>query len=505
MPQCTIHTPWDKPQARTVQAGATLFQAMGDHAAHLDTPCGGAGRCGKCLVRAQGALSPADSQERSALGARLDQGFRLACRAVIRGDVEVWLTEAHQDQRIRTDGALPDFPRDPLFARYGAAINIGTTTLAARLYGEAGLLAQASGLNPQHTFGADVISRIQASMAGARTELARCICQGLDKLLEEMARQAAISPADIDTLVITGNTTMLYLLTGRDPTCLSRAPFEADELFGRFAAPGEISLSAAPQARNYLPRCMAAFVGADTTTALLASGLCRDSASALLADIGTNGELALWHGGVLSCCSTAAGPVFEGAGISQGMQGSAGAIDHVVWRSGTLHVHTIGEGPARGICGSGIIDGVAALLEGGLLDESGALEDDAEAVPLTAEVTLTQRDIRMVQLAKGAICAGIHTLLETAEIPARQPDRLAIAGGFGSYLDLGSAARIGLIPPALAEKGESLGNAALTGACMLLLNQAFLEESGTLARQAQVVELSANPIFAKHYIDAMSF
>ena len=111
----------------------------------------------------------------------------------------------------------------------------------------------------------------------------------------------------------------------------------------------------------------------------------------------------------------------------------------------------------------------------------------------------------MVQLAKGAICAGIHTLLETAEIPARQPDRLAIAGGFGSYLDLGSAARIGLIPPALAEKGESLGNAALTGACMLLLNQAFLEESGTLARQAQVVELSANPIFAKHYIDAMSF
>lgn len=424
MPQCTIHTPWDKPQARTVQAGATLFQAMGDHAAHLDTPCGGAGRCGKCLVRAQGALSPADSQERSALGARLDQGFRLACRAVIRGDVEVWLTEAHQDQRIRTDGALPDFPRDPLFARYGAAIDIGTTTLAARLYGEAGLLAQASGLNPQHTFGADVISRIQASMAGARTELARC---------------------------------------------------------------------------------MAAFVGADTTTALLASGLCRDSASALLADIGTNGELALWHGGVLSCCSTAAGPVFEGAGISQGMQGSAGAIDHVVWRSGTLHVHTIGEGPARGICGSGIIDGVAALLEGGLLDESGALEDDAEAVPLTAEVTLTQRDIRMVQLAKGAICAGIHTLLETAEIPARQPDRLAIAGGFGSYLDLGSAARIGLIPPALAEKGESLGNAALTGACMLLLNQAFLEESGTLARQAQVVELSANPIFAKHYIDAMSF
>ena len=505
MPQCTIHTPWSDPQVRPVEEGVTLLQALGEQAAHLDTPCGGAGRCGKCLVRAQGALSPADGQERAALGDRLDQGFRLACRAVVRGDVEVWLTEAHRDQRIRTDGALPDFPRDPLFSRCGAAIDIGTTTLAARLYGPGGLLAQASALNPQHTFGADVISRIQASLAGQGPDLARCIAQGLDRLLEEMARQAAISPEDVDTLVITGNTTMLYLLTGRDTTCLSRAPFEADERFGRWAQPGEIALSAAPQARIYLPRCMAAFVGADTTCALLASGMWDREESALLADIGTNGELALRHQGRLLCCSTAAGPVFEGAGISQGMQGGAGAIDHVAWREGAFQVHTIGDQPPRGICGSGILDAVAALLQSGLLDEAGALDLEEDQVALTPQVKLTQRDIRMVQLAKGAICAGIRTLLDLAQVSAGDLARLAIAGGFGSYLNLDSAEAIGLIPAGLAQKGDVLGNAALTGAAMVLLNRAFGPQTTAMADQAHVVELSANPTFMDYYIDSMSF
>ena len=246
-------------------------------------------------------------------------------------------------------------------------------------------------------------------------------------------------------------------------------------------------------------------MGADTTTALLASGICSKEGSALLADIGTNGELALWYDGRLLCCSTAAGPVFEGAGISQGMQGRVGAIDHATWQDGVLRVHTIGDAEAQGICGSGIIDVVSALLKGGLLDESGALQTLDSHISLAPSVALTQRDIRMVQLGKAAICAGIRTVLDEAGLKPDDLEYLEISGGFGSYLDLSSAASIGLIPPQLAQKAEVLGNAALTGACMLLLNRDFKQQVNQLAGLAQVSELSTSPTFSNYYVECMAF
>ena len=227
-----------------------------------------------------------------------------------------------------------------------------------------------------------------------------------------MAEEAGIACAEIDTVVITGNTTMLYLLTKRDTACLSRVPFLADELFGRFADPQELTLSAAPGVRIYFPRCISSFVGADITTALLASRICGSGETALLTDIGTNGEIALWDGAKLTCCSTAAGPVFEGAEISCGMQGRTGAIDHVQLADEEVRCHVIGEGEACGICGSGIIDAVAVMCELEAVDETGYMED--EEFFLTDSVALTQKDIRMVQLAKSAICVGMRTLLETS-------------------------------------------------------------------------------------------
>ena len=506
MPELTIHTSQGSVKRKSVSKGINLAQALGEEDLHLDTPCGGAGRCGKCTVRVRGSLSAPAAQEQALLGSLLEEGFRLACQAHIEGDAEIWPGTRRGDSKIEAEGALPAFNPDPMFQRFGAAIDIGTTTLAARLYDREGtLLAQASSLNPQHRFGADVISRIEKSLAGEREALARCICQGLDQLLDTMAAQAGIRSDEIDTVVLTGNSTMLYLLTSRDPDCLSHAPFEADERFGRFTNLGEVTLSSVRHAQIYLPHCISAFVGADTTCALLASGICDREDSALLADIGTNGELALWHHGSLLCCSTAAGPVFEGAGISQGMQGSTGAIDRVAWQEGALKVHTIGEAEPRGICGSGIIDAASALLQGGLLDESGALEATDNQILLAPGVSLTQKDIRMVQLAKAAICAGIRTILDQAGLDAADLDLLAVSGGFGSYLDLSSAANIGLLPPQLAQKADILGNAALTGASMLLLNRAFIGKAGQLAALARVTDLSTSPIFAEYYIDCMSF
>lgn len=505
MVSITIITADGRQRVCRVPAGTSLLRAMG--AEQLNTPCGGKGRCGKCRVRAEGQVSPPGEQERELLGTQaLKDGIRLACLAAAEGDCRVLLSEEKGVQSIREDGIMPTFARNPIFTRCGAAVDIGTTTLAAALYAPDGtLLARASAPNPQRAYGADVITRIEKSLAGDREALAQCIREGIDALLRRMSQQSGISGEEMDAVVLTGNTTMLYLLTGRDVQCLSRAPFAAGELFGRWAEPEELTLAAAPRARLYLPRCVSAFVGADITCALLASQICKSNESALLADIGTNGELALWQEGRLLCCSTAAGPVFEGASISHGMQAAPGAIDHVAWDNGALRCHTIGDAPAAGICGSGIIDAAAVLYRQGIIDESGAFSDGEEAYPLAEGVALTQRDVRMIQLAKSAICAGMRTLMEKGGLRGEELSRLVIAGGFGSYLDLHSAACMGLYPAELERCASAIGNAALTGAAMLLLREEYLDQGAALAERAETVELSTDPVFMENYVDCMSF
>ena len=288
---------------------------------------------------------------------------------------------------------------------------------------------------------------------------------------------------------------MLYLLTGRDPACLSAAPFLADCLFDRMD-----NLLGIPV---YYPPCMNAFVGADITCAVLDSGMHRHPETALLCDIGTNGELALWKDGMLYVTSTAAGPAFEGAGISCGCGSIPGAIDRVWLEDGSVRVHTISEQPAVGLCGSGLLDAVAVFLETGDIDETGAVEEDL--LPLAEGVALLPKDIRAVQLAKGAIAAGIRTLLELAAISPEEIRTLYLAGGFGSHLRVESAAAIGLIPRELEDRVIVLGNAALSGASRMLLNRENMQEAKTLAQNAAHVNLGGNSRFNQHFMDAMMF
>ena len=465
----------------------------------LETPCGGQGRCGKCRVRVSGAVSPPTPAEIARLTPQeLAQGVRLACCTKVQGDCTVGLFHTGESQ-IRLTGKMPKFDLAPAFSHYGVAMDIGTTTLAALLFDQQGIqLAQASCPNPQGAWGADVISRIQAALQGKGEELAAAVRGALSQLIGDMARQAAVSPAEIDGVTITGNTVMLYLLTTTDPDCLSHAPFAATRLFGETIPAAALDLPCLG-AQVYLPRCMSAFVGADITTALLASSICQKPDTRLLTDIGTNGEIALWHKGQLSCCSTAAGPAFEGAG----MPGKTGAIDHVSVENGALRAHVLGGGTPQGVCGSGVIDGLACLLELDLLDETGLLEEDPAV--LQAPVSLSQKDVRMVQLAKSAVCSGLTTLLRTAGVPAGEVEELAVAGGFGSYLNVASAGKIGLLPQELVPKVQVLGNAALSGAAMLLLNETLRAESQRLAESAHTVDLSANPVFLELYTDNMFF
>lgn len=486
------------------ERGSSLSQVLQQYA-EFALPCAGNGRCGKCKVKAAGALSEMEEREKEKLTeAEIGDGIRLACYTKVLGNCEVWIPEK-KSAVIMQDGILPEQHQageNPLFKQLGVAVDIGTTTMAARLYTREGMAAQAAAENPQIRFGADVISRIEESLGENRKELAEVVRDGIQSLLVKLAEESGCRVEEIDTLVITGNTAMLYFLTERDPYSLSRAPFEADWLGNEWRKGSDFGFSCA-EADIYLPPCISAFVGADIVTAILASGLCEADKTKLLVDIGTNGEIALWKEGKLYCCSTAAGPAFEGTGLSMGMPGKEGAVSHVKLENGMMTAEVIGGGTPEGICGSGVIDGVSCLLKMEELDETGYLEEE-EAV-IIGDVKLTQEDIRKVQLAKSAICAGMKTVLHNAGIAADNLTELLVAGGFGSYLNLENAIHIGLLPEVSTDKVTVCGNAALSGAVMVLQDRDRMQEVQEIAARAHSVELASDAFFQETYIDEMFF
>ncbi len=482
-----------------------LLQSHG----HGHMPCGGHGKCGKCRVTVTGEVSaPTEDEKRALPPDELSAGIRLACRTSVLGDCTV-TTDGERRGQIMIHGAFPvSMQGREINASWndcGVAIDIGTTTLAARLYDRAGkLLSETSRLNPQSAWGADVISRMEAAMAGNAEKIARITRHALNGMLSELAEAAEVETADIGATVITGNTVMLHLLTETNVEPLTHAPFAAERLFGEILTARDLGLTAlSPDAPVYLPPCIAAFIGADTVTAALASDLREIPETALLCDIGTNGEMVLWHQNTLYACSTAAGPAFEGAGISMGMSGQTGAIDRVWVRDGEIEAHVIGEADPIGLCGSGLVDGVACLLDTELLDETGYLEDDPAEI--SASVTITQEDIRAVQLAKSAIHAGMRTLIHTAGLTCNEVNTLYIAGGFGSYLDVKNAGKIGLLPTELTDRVTVLGNAALTGAAMLLLCEDLRTACEKMTKETKIVELATNPVFVNEYMERMMF
>ena len=485
-------------ETRYVNAGTPLSEIVsGEH------PCGGHGKCGKCKVIAKGELSAPTAAELALLSEdELALGVRLSCMTLALGACTVEQMEKRSAASILTDATLPPITLAPAFSRYGVAMDIGTTTLAARLYDEKGtLLADASALNPQSDYGADVVSRIESAINGKKDLLSDTIRQALNLIIEELSKKASIEKNAIGGAVITGNTVMLSFLVGADVTPLSRAPFRANRLFGETLSSGELGLTSLPENTPvYLPPCIGAFVGADACCAVLASELTKQR-NALLVDVGTNGEMAHWNGETLTVCSTAAGPAFEGVGISMGMRAEIGAIDRVSVVDGEIKAHVLGDTVPVGICGSGLVDAVASMLDLGVLDESGFLEDEPFAVG--DPVSLTQKDIRMLQLAKSAIAAGLVTLMRETDTPPADVPSFSIAGGFGQYLGLVSAAKIGLLPKGLVGVARTVGNAALGGASMLLLDTTLRTQIETLAKGARLVDLSTNPTFIDSYTMGM--
>ena len=487
----------------------------------LAMPCAGKGICGKCRIKARGQLSEMREEESRFLSEEeKNEGIRLACMARVLGNVRVEYEGKRKTQgSVQEEGIERKVVLDPSSQGWGAAVDIGTTTMAAYLYrlSDGKRTAQTSDSNPQSPWGADVISRIERALAGEGKILSTVVIQKLEKMILSMLSEGGKRAEDLQEMVITANTAMLYLLTKTDPEELSHAPFHASRRFGEWIPAESLGFQKFPAARAYLPRCASAFVGADITTAMVASGMLEEKSPSLLLDIGTNGEIALCKDGKLICCSTAAGPALEGGNIRMGMPALPGAIDMVSYSEKGFSYTTIGGQTPMGLCGSGLLDATAALRKSGILDDTGAIQEEehtwisslceVEGFPAfrfpNSQVVLTQRDIRNVQLAKGAICAGIRTLLSHAGLQPEDIGTFYLAGGFGSYINIQSAVEIGLIPQAFLNKTKVAGNAAGMGACMLLQSQTLRRESEAMTDRMETVELSQNPLFQQYYLDSM--
>ena len=362
------------------------------------------------------------------------------------------------------------------------SVDIGTTTVALYIIGNGEVTDRVSFVNPQGVHGADVISRLVFASDG-----------GAEALKTELWDAIAPYAEGACGCVICGNTAIEHFVTGEDASGIAKLPFTPASLFGC-----EYDM---PFGKTYIAPCVAAYVGGDVTCGAVACDLDRAEELTLYIDKGTNGEIVLADGERALCCAAAAGPAFEGANIECGCIARSGAIDKV-WYDGELKYKTIDDAVATGICGSGLIDCVSALLASGELDETGYLNEDRYYL---GDVYISQKDIRSLQTAKAAIAAGIKTLLHEMKKPVTAVKKVMIAGGFGMHIDPDSACDIGLIPAELRGRIEFMGNCAGLGAVNCALSDTERKRTEDFARKLEYIELSGHRKFNQLYVDEMFF
>jgi uncharacterized 2Fe-2S/4Fe-4S cluster protein (DUF4445 family) len=536
-----------------VPVGAPLVSSLSDHG--FEFPCGGTGLCGGCGVRVLSGSLPITEADRAAFPPeQLSLGWRLACqaRAPERATQPLVLECGQWEMDVLTDNAgLAASGKHGL----GIAIDLGTTTIAAQIIDLAtgSVLGVETELNPQAPFGSDVMNRIRAALDG--NDLTTPIRAALGQIV---ARLAHGRESEINEVVLVGNTVMHHLFSARSVEPLSHAPFVSPHLGEQIFSPHDLGWPLPSTCTIRFAPCLGGFVGADILAGILSTGIARSDDLMALVDLGTNGEIAIGNRQGIVCASTAAGPAFEAGSIRMGMRAVTGAISYVSLvgdeqhkgqfegdshqsaqqrtsleglalesadlkgtgfspyihsakttralapegqpqSSGQMHATVIGGGEPRGLCGSGLVDAVAAGLTIGAILPSGRIANGTKLFPVAAPVVLYQSDIRELQLAKGAIAAGFNLLLDYISARPGSLKSVHLAGAFGNYVQIESALRIGLIDTQ-RELIHAAGNTALRGAKMLLLAASPL----TLPR-IHHVSLAADPNFQHEFAHCMTF
>jgi len=526
-----------QPQDRTVYVlpGTKIIEAAAIAGIIINTPCGGSGTCGKCRVKIiSPQTTPTKADKKILKDDELKENYRLACQnAVLRDSIIeipqnsllLGLDKVVVDSNILQE-IIPDRRCVDVDKCFAVAVDIGTTTLAASLVNlkDGAEIAVVGDINPQISFGDDVISRIKHAAAGpkALAELQKSVVRQINAMIASLCKQGRIKRENIYEIAIAGNTTMEHLICGIDPSPLGQLPFEPVYRGANAINASELKLNINPDGVVYMFPIIGGFVGGDISAGMLATDILNQSQPLLFVDIGTNGEIVLVNDNTILAASTAAGPAFEGAGISCGMRAAAGAIEKVDFDNDCIYA-VLGNVEPSGICGSGLIDITAELLNTGIVDSTGRITQPKNLPPkiaqrividtnnqpafvITDKVKITQKDIRQIQLAVGAIGAGINIMFKKAGIKASDLKKVLIAGGFGSFIRRNHAQRIGLLPSGIShEKISFIGNSSLLGTKLVLLSIKAREKAEKLAKRTRHIELSADSDFQNEFASAMIF
>ncbi|MEN6325414.1 MAG: ASKHA domain-containing protein [Syntrophomonas sp.] len=420
---------------------------------------------------------------------------------------------------------------------YGVAVDIGTTTVVASLHDLAtgNELAVASALNPQTQYGLDVLSRIQYAGKDSKNlkKLNGLIIDCLNVLISDLCCQSGIDSQYIYKIAVAANTVMLHLLLGVSPAPIGRAPYHPVFRQGQVLAAEKLGLKASPFASLYCLPSVSGFVGADIIAGIVASQLDREKETVLFLDLGTNGEIVLGQDGKLIACSTAAGPALEGMNIACGMRAANGAVEEVWIQGKSIEWRTIDNAPPLGLCGSGLLDLVAVMLDKHIVNTSGRITERGRYLELFPEsqlsgnieevsgkrryllipssdycpngIFISQADIRQVQLAKSAIVTGIKILMEQTGLDESRVSKVYVAGAFGAYLKPANLIRLGFFPDNWRDRITFVGNTSRMGAIMALLSSSSRSRMEETAQKINYIELESSPGFEKMFVDEMSF
>jgi len=491
----------------------------------IDAPCGGLGECGKCKIKFfENAPEASEQEKKNLTEEELMQGIRLACMTektdrITESDFVFVGRLVSNDREVLIEDEMTFMPKLHSIQEFGIALDIGTTTLAMRLVslqsGQSVMTITA--VNHQRAYGADVITRIKSANEGNLAELQKCIQQDIYSMLKELLAETGISFSRVKKIVIAGNTTMCHLLMGYSCEGLGEAPFRpvnielvqmtVQELFKAVEKCNvQDVICDNPDTEVVILPCISAFVGADIVAGMYYCDMDIKVEPQMLLDVGTNGEMVIGSKSGFIVTSTAAGPVFEGGNISCGMPAVKGAIAHMKEDS----CEVVGDAEPKGICGSGLVDLTAYLLDMQIIDENGTLCDAYfdEGYPVckclknnpAGSMRLTQADIREIQMGKAAIRAGIEVLTEHCK-----PESIYLAGGFGTAMDVASAVKIDLLPEQWCNGIESVGNAALEGAHKFLLDEHGVGRVRGIVEKSGEVLLAEQGNFEEKYIHFMQF
>ncbi|MCQ2474293.1 MAG: ASKHA domain-containing protein [Clostridia bacterium] len=459
--------------------GDLLSEVLSDNGITVPAVCAGYGSCRKCSVKLISGKFSGETPD--------SDGMIRSCKARVLTDAIIGidfhsgsgLTETKIDAKLRIGAD-------------GIAVDIGTTTVAAALLSKDGSTKSASALNPQASFGADVISRIDACSKGSLNKLTSLIRGCIIKLISELTAEK------VREIIISGNTTMLHIFCGISPAGMGTFPFTPEFTAPKHFSGEELGLNA--ESVTVLP-CASAFIGSDIIAGIYALKLHKTDKRILFTDLGTNGETVISDRGRLLCASTAAGPALEGAGIECGTGGVSGAINRLSINNGKVSFSTIGGALPSGICSSGLIDAAAELLKSGKLDETGYL--DGGILRICRNIFISQQDIRQFQLAKSAVYSGIQMLCKAAGIPLESLDTVYVAGGLGYYANTDNAVKTGLLPENL--NISAVGNTSLLGALMCIGSPETVNEMNGIAESCETVSLAGTAEFSELFTENMLF